>query len=132
MLFPVSPEIIMRPLTSSSLPIEGMLLVTFVSRRGDQIPPQIITACTGTLRSFAYGDFAKLRIPCRARPELSSAEPGFALAHKNIGQSAQKFLGAGQHRSLKQTSPWQQTSCANYFPSWHLPGEESPLSRRTS
>src|SRR5216683_5585907 len=53
----------MRPLTSSSLPIDGMLLVTLISRRGDQNPASIVTACTGTLCSFAYGDLARFRIP---------------------------------------------------------------------
>src|SRR6266852_262155 len=63
-LFPVSRrKLSMRPLTSSSFPIEGILAVTFVSRRGDQNPASIVTACTGTLRSFAYGDLAKFRIP---------------------------------------------------------------------
>src|ERR1700732_1191669 len=63
-LLPVSPrKLSMRPLTSSSLPMEGMLALTFVSRRGDQNPLSIVTACTGTLRSFAYGDFAKFKTP---------------------------------------------------------------------
>src|SRR5260370_27746139 len=53
----------MRPLTSSSLPIDGMLLVTLVSRPDDQNPASMVTARTGTLCSFAYGHFAKLRIP---------------------------------------------------------------------
>jgi hypothetical protein len=53
----------MRPLTSRSLPIDGMLALTFVSRRGDQNPASIVTACTGTLCSFALGDLAKFRIP---------------------------------------------------------------------
>src|SRR5713226_9243446 len=53
----------MRPFTSSSLPMEGMLAFTFVSRRGDQNPASIVTACTGTLCSFAYGDLARFRIP---------------------------------------------------------------------
>src|ERR1700687_2555868 len=63
-LFPVSRrKLSIRPLTSSSLPIEGMLLVTLVSRRGDQNPVSIVTACTGTLCSFAYRDLAKFRTP---------------------------------------------------------------------
>src|SRR6266481_704889 len=61
-LFPVRRrKLSMRPLTSRSLPMEGMLEFTFVSRRGDQKPDSIVTACTGTLRSFAYGDFVRFR-----------------------------------------------------------------------
>src|ERR1700682_1369432 len=63
-LFPVSRrKLSMRPLTSRSFPIDGMLAFTFVSRRGDQNPASIVTACTGTLCSFAYGEFARFRMP---------------------------------------------------------------------
>src|SRR5258708_17727022 len=53
----------MRPLASNNLPIEGMLLLTLTSRRCAQKPFSMVTACTGTLRSLAYGDFVRLRMP---------------------------------------------------------------------
>src|ERR1700746_2699526 len=70
----------MRPLTSSSFPMEGMLEFMLVSRRGDQNPASIVTACTGTLRSFAYGDLAKFRMPWsrQAGVVVSGADLGSA------------------------------------------------------
>src|SRR6266478_2504971 len=77
LLFPVSRrKLSMRPFASSSLPMEGMLELTLVLRRGDQKPLSIVTACTGTLCSLAWGDFARLRIPWsrQAGVMVSSAE----------------------------------------------------------
>ena len=43
----------MRPWSSNSWCIEGMLDSTFVLRRFDQKPSSMVTARTGTLCSFA-------------------------------------------------------------------------------
>src|SRR5438445_5689489 len=53
----------MRPLASNNFSIEGMLLPTLTSRRCAQKPFSMVTACTGTFRSLAYGDFVRLRMP---------------------------------------------------------------------
>src|SRR5436853_6925854 len=53
----------MRPLASSNFSSEGILLLTLTSRRCAQKPFSIVSACTGTFLSFAYGDFARLRMP---------------------------------------------------------------------
>src|SRR6266404_1961726 len=72
----------MRPLTSSSFPIEGMLAFTLVSRRGDQNHASIVTAWTGTLCSFAYGDFARFRMPCSRQVGLPVSETGFCSSSR--------------------------------------------------
>src|SRR5215470_15282151 len=53
----------MRPLPSSNFSIEGMLFSTFVRRRAPQKPEVIVTACTGTFRSLAWGDLARFKTP---------------------------------------------------------------------
>src|SRR5262249_28104194 len=53
----------MRPLASSSFSIEGMLFSTLVWRRAAQKPEVIVTACTGTFRSLAWGDLTRFRTP---------------------------------------------------------------------
>src|SRR5580704_15822772 len=53
----------MRPCSSNWSRIVGMLLSIFVLRRLDQKPSSIVTARTGTLCNFAYGELAKLRTP---------------------------------------------------------------------
>src|SRR5580692_3614316 len=53
----------MRPCSSNCSRIVGMLLSTLVLRRFDQNPSSMVTARTGTLCNFAYGEFAKFRTP---------------------------------------------------------------------
>src|SRR5882757_7063797 len=53
----------MRPCCSSSVNIEGMLFSTLILRRLDQKPSVMVTARTGTLRSFAYGEFTRFSTP---------------------------------------------------------------------
>src|SRR2546423_2433822 len=43
--------------------MEGMLLLTLTSRRCAQKPFSMVTACTATFLSLAYGDFRRLRMP---------------------------------------------------------------------
>src|SRR6266436_1503201 len=86
----------MRPLTSSSFPIEGMLLVTLVSRRGDQNPVSIVTARTGTLCSFAYGDLAKFRIPWSRQGGVVVSATGFCgRPPRAPANPLQSFCGPG-------------------------------------
>ena len=53
----------MRPCSSNSSCIDGMLEATLVARRFAQKPSWIVTARTGTLRSFAYGEWARFSTP---------------------------------------------------------------------
>src|SRR5580704_17221541 len=69
----------MRALASSSFSVEGMLLVTLTSRRAPQKPAVMVTACTGMLRSLAYGDLSTNRTPSSFQDELdASGLCGFA------------------------------------------------------
>src|SRR4029077_6847563 len=72
----------MRPLASSSCSIEGMLFATLVWRRAPQNPSVIVTACTGTLCSLAYGDLSTKSTPSSF--QLRSDEPGPLCPEKAI------------------------------------------------
>src|SRR5579884_1395360 len=56
-------KLFMRPLASSRSCIEGILFVTFTSRRFLQKPSLMLTARIGTCRSFACGDLARFSMP---------------------------------------------------------------------
>src|ERR1017187_7680101 len=64
----------MRPLTSSNFSIEGMLLSMLIRRRAPQNPCVMVTACTGTLRSFANGDLSTNRTPSSLQSGLDAFE----------------------------------------------------------
>src|SRR5215472_15558467 len=53
----------MRPLASSNFSIDGMLFSKFVWRRAAQKPEGMVTACTGTFRNLAWGDWTRLSTP---------------------------------------------------------------------
>jgi hypothetical protein len=51
---------------------------------------------------------------------------------KSTGEFAQKSLRAGQHRNPEADIAEATNFLREYFPSMVPPGDESPLSRRTS
>src|SRR5215467_3454755 len=85
----------MRPLPSSSFSIDGMLFSTLVSRRAPQKPEVIVTACTGTFRNLACGDFARFNTPW-------SFHPGFVEEFTGVEGDAD--LPRGGHARLPRGS----------------------------
>src|SRR6266446_5896890 len=134
-LFPVSRrKLSMRPLTSRSLPIDGTLLVTFVSRRGDQNPASIVTACTGTLRSLAYGDFAKFRIPwSRQDGDAAGAAESCARAPRPPANPLNSFCAPGSTEIAEADIAEATNFLREYFaPTMAASRRNSWLRRRTS
>src|SRR5579862_4783927 len=60
-----------------------MLLSTFVVRRAPQNPAVIVTACTGILCSFAYGDLSKNSTPSSFQSALGALAPACQVAPSN-------------------------------------------------
>src|SRR5579859_1348441 len=94
-LFPVRRrKLSMRPFTSSSFSIDGMLLSTLVARRGDQNPVSMVTACTGTQRSLAYRDLARFRMPWSRQGGFSVSATESRLAFPGCPVIPRKNFGA--------------------------------------
>src|SRR4029077_2178450 len=94
-----------------------MLLVTFVSRRGDQNPASIVTACTGTLRSFAYGDFAKLRIPSARQAGVVVSGTGFCSRPPRTSVNPLKsFCAPGSTEIAEADIAVETNFLREYFP----------------
>src|SRR5690242_8323951 len=123
----------MRPLTSNSLPIDGMLLVTFVSRRGDQNPASIVTACTGTLRSLAYGDFAKFRIPwSRQGGDAVSAAESCSRVPRPPANPLNSFCAPGSMEIAEVDTAEATNFLREYFPFTIMARLPSQLSAQTA
>src|SRR5450631_3734487 len=81
----------MRPCSSSWTRMRGMLLATLVLRRFDQKPSSMVTARTGTVCSFAKGEFERFRTPwschgnIEAEPAATSAANGAGCAERKAG-----------------------------------------------
>jgi hypothetical protein len=84
-----------------------MLDSTFVFRRFDQNPSSIVTARTGTLCSFAYGDFVRFSTPCSCHP----GDPALAVSsnpHERVAAisgRAAAVAPASERNVLLETLP---------------------------
>src|SRR6266849_4583249 len=117
LLFPVSRrKLSMRPFASSSLPMEGMLVLTLVSRRGDQKPLSMVTACTGTLCSLAWGDSARFRIPwSRQAGLLVCATESCSCAPMAASKPCKSFCAPGSTEMAEADTAEATNSLREYF-----------------
>src|SRR5271154_6158937 len=84
----------MRPCSSSSVRMEGMLFSTLVLRRFDQKPSSIVTARTGTVWSFANGEFVRFSTPWSCHGRIGDAvAPVSAAADEDGVPSAKESAG---------------------------------------
>src|SRR6266567_5086541 len=95
-----------RPCASSCSRIVGMLRSTLVFRRLDQKPSSIVTAWTGTLCNFAYGEFATLMTPwsCQAIRALVAPPRSNAPRTRAASPNANERAGVASTEAAEEVA----------------------------